>query len=157
MTRWWHANVAAFWWAFWEKVDGNRGPLPRREFLIGAAIWNAFLVSLVAAFLWSSRACAQDAGISDVPRALAPASSVHVLPDGGVAPTVRGCWFDSPTCIDMARERVELQERVRLAERKQVQSPLPDLAVAYSAGVVTGVVVTLAIVGVMAASKLGDP
>jgi hypothetical protein len=65
--------------------------------------------------------------------------------DAGVVHVVGGCWLDSPTCIDLGRERVSLKAEDASLKQSAVPPPAWMLAVtaavaatAYAAGAIFG-------------------
>lgn len=86
------------------------------------------------------------------------------LPDGGTAQVsdggVTGCWLDTGTCIERARERLEMQERVKASESKQqAQVKLevtPYLLMGAGLGVLFGLAVGL-VVGHMTSPTQPSP
>lgn len=71
------------------------------------------------------------------------------LPDGGFTHVadggITGCWLDTGTCIERARERLEMQERVKTAETRQQGQVKQEIGPYLLAGAAIGGLVGLAV------------
>jgi hypothetical protein len=97
---------------------------------------TAFLIALLLKADLKGAYVARTVAV-DVP----DAGTVTVVADGGIT----GCWLDTGTCVERARERLELQERVKLAEAAQVKKDTDDAKLPLLLGFGVGAAVGAAI------------